>query len=193
MSIKNQSIGALFVALVIILAIHPTIVNNMYSSILGRLFLILIVIFFAINNITLGLLIVLTIITALNQYGSFVEGMLPLVEATLPLVEATLPLVEGMENGSPVTVGEDNTNVAGVQPVLTESNINSINKLKRKHFDETIGIDKEDMKITMMSKDSNQIPVDPNMNRSSEVNAASSGMLNAGSAKIEGFSSFAKV
>lgn len=179
MSIKIQSIGALFVALVIILAINPTIVNNMYSSILGRLFLILIVIFFAINNITLGLLIVLTIITALNQYGSFVEGM--------------LPLVEGMENGNPITVGEDNTNVAGVQPVLTESNINSINKLKRKHLDETIGIDKEDMKITMMSKDSNQIPVDPNMNRSSEVNAASSGMLNAGSAKIEGFSSFAKV
>ena len=186
MSIKIQSIGALFVALVIILAINPTIVHNMYGSILGRLFLVSIVIFFAINNITLGLLIVLTIITALNQYGSFVE-------ATLPLVEATLPLVEGMENGSPVTVGEDNTNVAGVQPVLTESNINSINKLKRKHFDETIGIDKEDMKITMMSKDSNQIPVDPNMNRSSEVNAASSGMLNAGSAKIEGFSSFAKV
>ena len=75
MSIKIQSIGALFVALVIILAINPTIVHNMYGSILGRLFLILIVVFFAINNITLGLLIVLTIITALNQYGSFVEGM----------------------------------------------------------------------------------------------------------------------
>ena len=75
MSIKIQSIGALFVALVIILAINPTIVHNMYSSILGRLFLILIVIFFAMNNLTLGLLMVLTIITALNQYGSFVEGM----------------------------------------------------------------------------------------------------------------------
>jgi hypothetical protein len=169
MSIKIQSIGALFLALVIILVINPTIVNNMYNSILGRLFLILIVIFFAINNITLGLLIVLTIITALNQYGSFVEGM---------------------ENGRPVTVGEDNINVDGVQQVLTQSDIN---KLKRKHLDETMGIDKEDMKITMRSKDSKQIPVDPNMNRSTEVNAASSGMLNADSAKIEGFSSFAKV
>ena len=180
MSIKIQSIGALFVALVIILAINPTIVHNMYGSILGRLFLILIVIFFAINNITLGLLIVLTIITALNQYGSFVEGM-------LPLVEATLPLVEGMEVGTPVTVGEDNTNVTGVQKVLTE---NSISELKKKKSDETIGIDKEDMKMTMMAKNSNEIPLDPNMNKSAEVNAASSGMLNSASAKLEGFSTF---
>jgi hypothetical protein len=173
MSIKIQSIGALFVALVIILAINPTIVHNMYGSILGRLFLILIVIFFAINNITLGLLIVLTIITALNQYGSFVE--------------ATLPFVEGMEVGTPVTVGEDNTNVTGVQKVLTE---NSISELKKKKSDETIGIDKEDMKMTMMAKNSNEIPLDPNMNKSAEVNAASSGMLNSASAKLEGFSTF---
>jgi hypothetical protein len=173
MSIKIQSIGALFVALVIILAINPTIVHNMYSSVLGRLFLILIVIFFAINNITLGLLIVLTIITALNQYGSFVEGM--------------LPLVEGMEVGTPVTVGEDNTNVTGVQKVLTEK---SVSELKKKKSDEIIGIDKEDMKMTMMAKNSNEIPLDPKMNKSDEVNAASSGMLNSASAKLEGFSTF---
>ena len=166
MSIKIQSIGALFVALVIILAINPTIVHNMYGSILGRLFLILIVIFFAINNITLGLLIVLTIITALNQYGS---------------------LVEGMEVGTPVTVGEDNTNVTGVQKVLTEK---SVSELKKKKSDEIIGIDKEDMKMTMMAKNSNEIPLDPKMNKSDEVNAASSGMLNSASAKLEGFSTF---
>ena len=169
MSIKIQSIGALFVALVIILAINPTIVHNMYGSILGRLFLVSIVIFFAINNITLGLLIVLTIITALNQYGSFVEGM-------LPLVEATLPLVEGMENET-------------VDTTKTEENVSKKkSELENKIANETMGIDKEDMKVTMMSKDSKQIPLDPNMNKSTEVNAASSGMLNSTSATLEGFS-----
>lgn len=164
MSIKFQSIGALFVALVIILAINPTIVHNMYSSILGRLFLILIVIFFAINNITLGLLIVLTIITALNQYGSFVE--------------ATLPLVEGMENTT-------------IDTSKTEENISKKkSELENNITNETAGVDKEDMKVTMMSKDSKQIPLDPNMNKSVEVNAASSGMLNSTSAKLEGFSTF---
>ncbi len=186
MSIKFQSIVALFVALVIILAINPTIVRNMYGSILGRLFLILIVIFFAINNITLGLLIVLTIITALNQYGSLVEGMLPLVEATLPLVEGMLPLVEGIKSGSGVTIGEDNTNVTGEQTVLTNSDTN-LNSLLKKKKDETIGIDKEDLEMTMMPKDSNQIPVN-NMNISTEVNAASPDMFST-----EGFLSFAKV
>jgi len=164
MSIKIQSIGALFVALVIILAINPTIVHNMYSSILGRLFLILIVIFFAINNITLGLLIVLTIITALNQYGSFVE--------------ATLPLVEGMENTT-------------IDTSKTEENISKKkSELENNITNETAGVDKEDMKVTMMSKDSKQIPIDHNMNKSIEVNAASSGMLNSTSAKLEGFSTF---
>jgi hypothetical protein len=164
MSIKIQSIGALFVALVIILAINPTIVHNMYSSILGRLFLILIVIFFAMNNITLGLLIVLTIITALNQYGSFVE--------------ATLPFVEGMEN----------------KTIDKEENISKKkSELENSITNETAGIDKEDMKVTMMSKDSKQIPLDPNMNKSIEVNAASSGMLNSTSAKLEGFSTFASL
>jgi hypothetical protein len=42
-----------------------------------------------------------------------------------------------------------------------------------------------------MSKDSKNIRIDPNMNSSAEVNAASSGMLNAGSATLEGFSSYA--
>jgi hypothetical protein len=155
MSIKIQSIGALFVALVIILAINPTIVHNMYSSILGRLFLILIVIFFAMNNLTLGLLMVLTIITALNQYGSFVEGM---------------------EN----------------KTIDKEENISKKkSELENSISNETAGIDKEDMKVTMMSKDSKQIPLDPNMNKSIEVNAASSGMLNSTSAKLEGFSTFA--
>jgi len=184
MSIKIQSIGALFIALVIILAINPTIVHNMYSSILGRLFLILIVIFFAMNNITLGLLIVLTIITALNQYGSFVETM--------------LPSVEGMKNKTIDTIKEDNIlnkkiklKIDTIDTIKEENILNKKIKLKNNTINNIKGIDKEDLKITMMSKDSKQIPLDPNMNKSFEVNAASSGMLNPTSAKLEGFSTFA--
>ena len=75
MSVKTQRIGAIFVVLVIILAVNPKTVNNIYNTILGRLFLIAVVIFFAMHNTTLGLLTALTIITALNQFGSFTEGM----------------------------------------------------------------------------------------------------------------------
>jgi len=183
MSIKNQSIGALFVALIIILAVNPKIVNNIYGSILGRLFLISMVIFFSMNNVTLGLLLLLAIITALNQFG--------------PLVEATLPLVEGMENETPVTIGEENVNTEGTQKVLTASATKAakqkISDLKKTISEGTLGVDKEDIKMTIMPKDSKQIPVDPNMNSSSEVSASSSGMLNSNSATLEGFKPYAEL
>lgn len=172
-----QNIGALFVVLVIILAVNPRIINDIYSSLLGRLLLVCLVIFFAIHNTTLGLLVALAIIVSLNQFGSFVENM-----------ENITP---------PTTIGEDNiTNNTG-QTILTKSatedakkNMNNIKKTIPDQND-TLGVDKEDIKTAIMSKDSKQIPVDPNMNSSSEVNASSSGMLKPSSASFEGFSTFA--
>ena len=74
MKFKSQIIGALFLALVLILTLKPNIINNIYDNLLGRIFLICVVIFVSMNNVTLGLLVVLVIITALNQFGSFTEG-----------------------------------------------------------------------------------------------------------------------
>ena len=126
------------------------------------------------NNTTLGLLVALAIITALNQFGSFTEGM---------------------ENGTPTTVGEDNTETTGSQTVLTASATESAKKkisdLKQSIADGTTGVDKEDIKTAIMSKDSKQIPVDPNMTSSNEVTASSSAMLNPSSSTLEGFSTYA--
>jgi hypothetical protein len=175
MSVKTQSIGALFVALVIILAVNPKVINNMYSSLLGRLFLVCVVIFFAMNNTTLGLLVALAVITASNQFGSFVEGM---------------------ENGSSITIGEDNNDTTGSQTVLTNSAAEAAKKkisdLKTAAMDGTIGVDKEAIKTAIMSKDSKQIPISPNINSSTEdVSASSSGMLT--DSKLEPFTAYASV
>ena len=72
MSMKTHSIVAIFIALVVILAINPKMVNTLYSSVLGRLFLISIVILLSMKNVTLWLLVALTIISGLNQLGYFV-------------------------------------------------------------------------------------------------------------------------
>lgn len=176
MSLKSKSIGALFVALVIILAISPRIINNVYSSILGRIFLIGVVIFFAMNNTTLGLLVALAIITASNQFGSFVEGM---------------------ENETPTTVGDDNVASTGEQKVLTKSATETAKKkisdLKQESADGTTGVDKEDIKAAIMSKPSNSIPIGPDIKSSEEVSAATSGMLKPSASSLEGFSSYAPV
>jgi hypothetical protein len=165
----NKSIGLLFIVLLVILAINPKIVNNMYETILGRLLLICVVIFFATNNTTLGLLIALAIITSLNQFGSFTEGM------------DNMPL--------PTTIGEDNVDETGTQSLLTRSAIKK--KISEIKEDVVQGVDKEDIKAAIMPKDSKTIPVDPHMTGSTDVSAATSGMLS--DSKLEGFQSYASV
>ena len=167
----NKSIVSIFVVLLIVLVLNPNLTHKMYKTILGRLFLIFIIIFFAKNNITLGLLTALSIIVSLNKDGYFVEGM---------------------DTGTPTTVGEENVTNSGNQIVLTDDSSKKISDLKQLVSDKTAGIDKEDIKMAIMSKDSKQIPINNNMNSSTEVNASSSGMLNQKSAKLEGFLSYSK-
>jgi hypothetical protein len=170
---KNQGIVALFVLLIIILAVNPKIVNNIYKTILGRVFLLGITIFFAMHNTTLGLLVALTIISAINQFGSFTEGM---------------------ENNTAVTIGDDNvssTDDSDKIEVKTKGAVIKAATKKKAELTEE-GVDKEAIKTAIMSKDSNTIPTDPNMTSSDEVTASSQGMLDS-SATLEGFSSCASV
>ena len=148
MSIKSQSIGALFLALVLILGLNPKIINNIYDNILGRIFLICVVIFFSINSVTLGLLVVLIIIIASNQFGSFTEGFEQKEQAN----EQKKQLNEKKEQ-------------------LNEK------KIKEEKAEEPPGVNLQDLKTTIMSKDSNTILVDKNMNRSEEVDPSTESML----------------
>jgi hypothetical protein len=182
---KTHSIVAIFIALVVILAINPKMVNTLYSSVLGRLFLISIVILLSMKNVTLGLLVALTIISGLNQFGSFVEGS----------------FVEGFEA---TTVGEDNVDATGKQIVLTnaaqgtaQNQGTTVNSAKQKISDlkaqsATNGVDKEDIKAALQAKDSSTIPTDPNMTTNDSVEAFTTNMLRP-SSLTKGFYSAAPV
>jgi len=176
MSVKTKSIGALFVALVVILAVNPKVINNIYGTILGRLFLVCVVIFFAMNNTTLGLLVALAIITASNQFGSFVE--------------ASLPMVEGMDNQTsttPTTVGQD-SDVNGTQPVLTDGAVKKrLSEIKDNIANGTNPVDSIGMDRKAIP--SNQLPATAPAS-SENVSPFTSGMLNS-TEKLEGFSSYA--
>ena len=173
---KTNSIVALFVALIVILAVNPRMVNNIYSSVLGRLFLIGILIFLSMKSVTLGLLVALTIIAGLNQFGSFTEGL------------------ENMD--TPTTVGEENIPQTGQQIVLTDSAAAKVDSAKQKISDlkaqaqtsgmQTDGVDKEAIKTAIMAKDSNTMQPDPNMMSNENVAAFSTNMLTP-STLTEGF------
>lgn len=70
---KMHGVLGLFVLLVLILMVKPIFYNNMYNNVLGRVVLIAILLFFATNSVTLGLLVALIIIIGTNMF--FVEGM----------------------------------------------------------------------------------------------------------------------
>lgn len=176
MSVKTKSIGALVVALAIILAINPRMIYNMYSTILGRIIFLGVIIFISMNNTSLGLLVALAVIAATNQFG---------------------PLVEGLDN-----IGEDNSSTTGNKKVLTKSAVETSNsesndtedKQKRmselkKKADE-LGIDKEDIKNAIASKDSKSMPISSNSS-SEDVSAFKESMLNNSSRLTEGFCPFA--
>jgi hypothetical protein len=191
MTLKTQSLGALFVALIIILAVNPRIINNIYGSILGRLALICIVIFFTMNNTTLGLLVALAIITSLNQFGSFVEGM------------ANSDINDGKDINQDTTIGDDNnSSTPATIPVLTKSasaasasvpltNNKKISELKSMttDTDDTSGPDILSLQSAIMPKASNSMPVLSNKNSNDNVSASSENILN----KSEGFSSYGSV
>jgi hypothetical protein len=63
-----KELSALFLLIVVITTVKPSIINDLYSNILGRIVLIAIILFFTIHNTTLGLLVALCLIVASNQF-----------------------------------------------------------------------------------------------------------------------------
>ena len=206
MSIKTKCIVSLFAGLAIILAINPKVINNVYNNVLGRIVLLAIIIFLSMNNVTLGLLVVLVLIIVLNEYSTFAEGM---------------ENIETPATTNSLTVGEENVPQTGAIKVLTKDATNNmstnkkISELKEQAAmgqatsgqatsgqattgqsttgqattmtqSQVAGVDKTDIASAIMSKPSNSIPIDKAALQNSEVNANSSG-----STLTEGFSAYA--
>ncbi len=74
-----KELFALFLLIVAIVAVKPEIISDLYDTILGRIVLIAIVLFFTVHHATLGLLVALCLIVASNQFFGankmMIEGM----------------------------------------------------------------------------------------------------------------------
>jgi len=150
----------LFIFLVVIIAINPRWIYNLYDNFIGRLILLIVVVFFATHNITLGLLVVLALIIVLEQYTTFSEGL------------------DMMGTTAPTTIGDDTVST-GKQKVLTrdaaaqlaeETVAPTISQLKEKAV--TAGIDREDIRNSILPKNSSTLPVSSTMTSSDENVAA---------------------
>jgi hypothetical protein len=160
-----QSCLGLFMILVVILLINPGFYNNMYNNILGRLILIILIMFFAMNNVTLGLLVTLIIIIGTNMY--FIEGL-------------------DMMTPSAKTIGDDNTkskvtSKVGTTTVTTRSNSVSKPKDTTKPKD---GVDRLAIHETIKAKPSSHTAVTKENFTSSDVFASNSSDLKTSLSKF---------
>jgi uncharacterized protein (UPF0333 family) len=191
---KMQGSLVLFILLVVILMTNPSFYTTLYNNVLGRVFLILLLIFFATNNVTLGLLVALIIIIGTNVY--FVEGMENKSAAKLPVnamasdnaisgAIAKLNYSDNIANTqSGTTIGDDNVNLTpstGTIQVITGSKTVSDLKKASGSKKESFGTDRVSLQESMTPKQSNQHMVSKAQFGSQEVAPASS-------LKQEGFS-----
>jgi hypothetical protein len=165
---KNKEVFALFFGLVIILAISPRFVYNIYQTVIGKLIILCILAFFAMKNITLGLLIALCLIILSTQFDK---------------------LTEGMDNNTAVTIGEDNTiDVSGnkINLVTKQEAEQKISDLKAKI--QNSGLNVTTIEDSIRAKASQAIPVDKQTVASSDnVSPFTSGMLTNNTSLTEGF------
>ncbi len=153
---KMHGLGFLFVMLVVVLIVNPRAIHNMYNNILGRVVLIALLILFAMNNVTLGLLVALCIIIATNMY-----------------------MFEGLENMPVEAKGQTDAKSTDTVNVITNASANAnatpvADDLKDKLKKETPsmskdGVDKVAMESTLQSKPANSMPVSKNDFSSDEV------------------------
>lgn len=178
MDMKAKGILSLFVALALILAIQPNLIFNIYNTMLGRLVVLIIIIFLAMNNVTLGLLVALVLIIVLNQYSTFAEGM----------ENISTPDTVGAIPSPDITIGEENVPQSGSVNVLTKDASKKLSELKAQNASGiSSGVDPVQISEQVRPKPSTTIPVDSSTMSSAEVNAHNPSLVSNSSSLTEGF------
>jgi hypothetical protein len=176
---KTLGILGLFLFLVIILIIDPRVIHTAYNNTLGRIILIGIIIFFSINNVTLGLLAALCLIIASNMFfiqESFVEG----------IVETTDTSTSG------TTIGDTNATDTVKQIQIISNSLKKAQESKDPMNEKTIsellaqseaqaqGVDRQSIEDSIRSISSKTLPIN-NTSSSEDVVAIDSAKEGFGS------------
>ena len=141
---KIQFLIGLFVLIVIVLVLNPRVINDIHKTILGRIMLIGLVIFFTAHNTTLGLLVALCLIIAINMF--FMEG-----------IDETLSK----------TIGDDNVTTDSTEPTIKVSTTALKEEEKEEENDD--GVDKQTVHESIQPIESAAIPVNKNDFKSIDV------------------------
>ena len=141
---KTHGLCFLFTLLIIVLIVSPRSLNNLYNNTLGRLALIALIIFFAMHNVTLGLLAALCVIIASNMY--MFEGFDDMSEEDKEKMKDKM--TSTTTSTTPSTTTPSSTTPSATTPSTTTPTSSS-----------TDGVDKEAIRDAIQAKASNAITV----------------------------------
>ena len=146
---KTHGLCFLFTLLIIVLIVSPRSLNNLYNNTLGRLALITLIIFFAMHNVTLGLLAALCIIIASNMY--MFEGFDGMSEEDKEKINNKMnnKMTSTTTSTTPSTTPSTTTSTTTTPSTTTPSTTSS----------STDGVDKEAIRDAIQAKASNAITV----------------------------------
>jgi len=147
----NVLVG-LFFALVLIIALQPRLLTKIYSSVLGRFFLILVVLFFAMNNVTLGLLTALIVVIASSMHLR--EGLDTMDTDTTIDTTTDTNRVNYLGGAAKAKVLQEKRDANATSGTDTTSSADTT----------TDGIDLETIKNSIQAQSSNSLPVSSTSN-----------------------------
>jgi cytoskeletal protein RodZ len=175
---KKHGLCFLFTMLVIILIVNPRSINQMYNNILGRVGLIALIIFCAMNNVTLGLLVALCVIIATNMYkfegfdnasigtGANID---PSLIGTGQNIENLKQQLQQAQTASTATATPSTDTTTTTPSTDTTTTTPSTTPSTTSSTTSSTGVDRESVKQAIQSKSSNTMGVNKGMFSSTEV------------------------
>jgi hypothetical protein len=153
-----------FILILIISWINPELIYNLNKSFIGKLIILIIIIFFSSVNIILGLLTIFIYFAILDKYRYIIEGMT--TEEKINIEDTIGEIKQNIETKKNSGTNQNDEMKQNIKD-FEEKNKNK-NKIIISTSDNSNGIDVQDIRDSIASKDSNSFPLSKNMFKSSD-------------------------
>lgn len=153
-----------FILILIISWINPELIYNLNKSFIGKLIILIVIIFFSSSNILLGLLTIFIYFIILDKYSYIIEGMTTEDKIN---TENTIGEIKNDETKNDETKNNGTKN-KGTNKNMKDAEQKNKNKIIISTSDNSNGVDIQDIRDSIASKDSNSFPLSKNMFKSSD-------------------------
>ena len=141
-----------FILILIISFFNPELIYNLNKSFIGKLIILIVIIFFSSSNIILGLLTIFIYFAILDKYRYVIEGMITEEQIN---TENTIGKIKNNETKK-IGNSEEKSEDKNKNKIIISTSNNSN------------GVDIQDIRDSIASKDSNSLPLSKNMFKSTD-------------------------